>query len=586
MTAERLLQEEVPVGAAIVRVLEQAGIDHVFGMPGGNTGWSIFNALYDAQDRIRTVLVREEGLATVMAEVYGRLTGRPGVCSAQAAFLLTSAGVGILEGYLASSPMLILTDLSDNAPFSHHGPYQSGSGDYGGWDARSTIAGYTKQVFVAHDGPQAVAQTQLAIKHATAGTGGPVAVLYHSSALAQTVGPQSEPRLYATPQFPGARGIPAPAAAIEQAAAHLAHARRPVIIAGNGVRVGAARAELRELAEVIDAPVATTAAGKGVFPEDHPLALGLFGTFGLEAANAAVATADLVLAVGTRLGFTDTARENPALLDPERQVFIQIEIEPRNASWTFPSEVALVGDAATVMQQLAEATRSLPSANRGDGRERAATAHRDNDSFDVPESQSDETPILPQRAIAELQRALPDDAVVTCDAGENRLYMQHYFRTRGTMEYLQPAAVGGMGYAIPAALAAKVVYPNRAAVAVCGDGGFGIAMNGLMTAVEEHIPIVNVVFNNSALGWVLHGQGERPIASEFAPFDHAAIARAMGCEAIRVEQPAEIGQAIARALACGRPAVVDVVTSLKETFRKVTSPLAAQASRQPAAYSR
>src|SRR5579884_3138086 len=189
MTAERLLNEEVPVGEAIVRVLEEAGIDHVFGMPGGNTGWSIFHALYDHQERIRTVLVREEGLATVMAEVYGRLTGRPGVCSAQAAFLLTNAGTGILEAFLAGSPMLILTDLSDSAPLSHHAPYQAGTGDYGTWDARSVIAGYTKQTFVAHDGPQAVAQTQLAVKHALAGNRGPVAVLYHSRALAGPVGP-------------------------------------------------------------------------------------------------------------------------------------------------------------------------------------------------------------------------------------------------------------------------------------------------------------------------------------------------------------------------------------------------------------
>jgi acetolactate synthase-1/2/3 large subunit len=582
MTAERLLHEQVPVGDAIVRVLEEAGIDHVFGMPGGNTGWSIFNALYDAQDRIRTVLVREEGLATVMAEVYGRLTGRPGVCSAQAAFLLTSAGVGILEAYLASSPMLILTDLSDNAPFSHHAPYQSGSGDYGGWDARSTIAGYTKQVFVAHDGPQAVAQTQLAIKHAVAGTPGPVAVLYHSQALMQSVGPQSTPRLYGTRHYLPESEAPAPADRIERAATLIAQAVRPVIVAGNGVRIGRARDELLELAELLDAPVATTASGKGVFPETDDLALGLFGTFGLDAANAVVAGADLVLAVGTRLGFTDTARENPALLDPERQVLIQIEIEPRHASWTFPVDVALIGDAATVLRQLTTVLRSSGYAGSGDGRARAAAAHREFDSFEVSESASDELPMLPQRAIAELQRALPDDAIVTCDAGENRLYMQHYFRTKARMEYLQPAAVGGMGYAIPAALAAKLVYPNRASVAVCGDGGFGIAMNGMMTAFEQRIPIVNVVFNNSALGWVLHGQGERPIASEFHPFDHAAIARAMGCAAYRVERPADLQPALHEALAGDRPAVVDVVTSLKETFRKVTSPLAAQPARQPA----
>jgi acetolactate synthase-1/2/3 large subunit len=584
MSAERLLHDQTPVGGAIVRVLEQAGIDHVFGMPGGNTGWSIFNGLYDSQDRIRTVLVREEGLATVMAEVYGRLTGRPGVCSAQAAFLLTSAGVGILEGYLASSPMLILTDLSDNAPFSHHAPYQSGTGDYGGWNAQATIAGYTKQVFVAHDGTQAVAQTQLAVKHATTGTPGPVAVLYHSSALDQTVGPDSTPRLYSTRHYLASAGAPAPESEVERASRLIAGAASPVIIAGNGVRVGQARDELIELAELLDAPVATTAAGKGVFAETHPLALGLFGTFGLEAANAIVAEADVIVAVGTRLGFTDTARENPELLDPERQTIIQIEVEPRNASWTFPAEVALVGDAATVLGQLTDSLRDARLAS-SDGGQRVALAHRTYDSFEVAEASSDELPMLPQRAIAELQRALPDDAIVTCDAGENRLFMQHYFRTKSGMEYLQPAAVGGMGYAIPAALAAKLVHPGRAAVAVCGDGGFGIAMNGMMTAVEQRIPIVTVVFNNSALGWVLHGQGERRIASEFAPFDHAAIARAMGCDAYRVERPSDLQPAIRDALDGGRPAVVDVATSLKETFRKVTSPLAAQPQRQ-AAYGR
>jgi acetolactate synthase-1/2/3 large subunit len=582
MTAKRLLQEEVAVGEAIVRVLEEAGIDLVFGMPGGNTGWSFFNALYDHQHQIRTVLAREEGLATVMAEVYGRLTGKPGVCSGQAAFLLTNAGMGILEGFLAGTPMLLITDLSDSAPFSHLAPYQAGTGDYGAWDARGVIGGYTKQVFVAQDGPQAVAQTQQAIRHATSGSPGPVALLYHSRALGQRVGPDTGPRLYATAVSPDERPAANPAQ-VEAAVTRLMRAERPVIIAGNGVRLGAARNELRELAELLEAPVATTASGKGVFPETHPLALGLFGTFGLEAANAVAADADLVLAVGTRLSPSDTARHNPELLDPERQTFIQIEVEPRHVSWTYPAEVALIGDARLVLAQLIDALRGAGFGTGDGGRQRAADAHRRYLSFEVPESSSNETPILPQRVIDELGRALPSDAIVSCDAGENRLYMQHYFRTRDGMEYLQPAAVGGMGYAIPAALAAKLVHPQRAAVAVCGDGGFGIAMNGLTTAVEENIPIVNVVFSNGALGWVLHGQGERPIASQFGAFDHAAIARAMGCEGIRVEEPAALAPALAKALAADRPVVLDVVTSLRETFQKVTSPLAAQPRRQPAA---
>ncbi|MFN8559736.1 MAG: thiamine pyrophosphate-dependent enzyme [Dehalococcoidia bacterium] len=404
------------------------------------------------------------------------------------------------------------------------------------------IGGYTKQVFVAHDGPQAVAQTQLAIKHATEGQAGPVALLYHSAALGQTVGPDTAPRLYTMPPVGTAARRPADDGQVRAAAALLMRAARPVIVAGNGVRLSAAREELRELAEVLDAPVTTTASGKGVFPETHPLALGVFGTFGLEAANVVVGEADLIVAVGTKLGATDTARENPALLDPERQTFVQIDVEPRHTSWSYPADAALVGDAGQVMRQLVTALRDLEHERHDRGRQRVAAAHRAYDSFEVAESASDETPILPQRLIRDLGRALPEDAIVACDAGENRLYMMHYFRTKGSVEYLQPAAVGGMGYAVPAALAAKLVYPNRAAIAACGDGGFGIAMNGMMTAVEERIAIVTVVFNNSALGWVLHGQGDRPLASTFAPFDHAAIARAMGCEGIRVEKPEEISR--------------------------------------------
>src|SRR5919202_3164672 len=198
--SKRLFQTSGGVPDAIAQVLDEAGIEFVFGMPGGRTG-VIFDALYDRQSTIRTVLVREEGLATVMADAYGRLTGRPAVAMGQAAFLLTNAGMGILEAFLAGSPMLLLSDLSDGAPFSHHAPYQTGTGDYGTWDARATIAGYTKQVFVAHEPAQAIQDTQPAIKHALAGPPGPVAVLYHSAALTETVGPETTPRLYATPAY-------------------------------------------------------------------------------------------------------------------------------------------------------------------------------------------------------------------------------------------------------------------------------------------------------------------------------------------------------------------------------------------------
>lgn len=572
MTIKPLLSETVPVPEAIVRVLEEAGIEFVFGMPGGRTG-AIYNALYDHKSTIRCVLVREEGLAAVMADVYGRLTGRTGVAMGQGAFMLANGGMGIIEGLLAGSPMLILSDLSDGAPFSHHAPYQAGTGDYGTWDARNTIAGYTKQVLVAREPAAAVQDTQLGIKHALSGQPGPVAVLYHSAALTQSVGPDTVPRLYGTSPYLPKRRTPANPADIAAALALLRASGRPVILAGNGVRMSGAQAQLRALAERLDVPVATSASGKGVFPEDHPLALGVFGNFGLEAAHRTVGEADLILAVGTKLAPTDTANENPTLLDPGRQVFVQVDIEDRNASWSMPASASLIGDAATVLEQL-QAAVATSEGYLFRGAERAAAAHRQYGSFDVPESQADGTPIAPQRLIKELHRALPDDAIVTGDAGENRLFMMHFFQTKGRMEYLQPAAVGGMGYAVPAALAAKLVHPGRPAVAVCGDGGFGIAMNGLMTAIDEDIPIVVVIFNNGMLGWVRHGQGDRPVASTFAGYDHAAIARAMGCHGIRVEHPDKLADALAEALACGRPAVVDVVTSTDLTFRDVVTPLA------------
>ncbi len=330
------------------------------------------------------------------------------------------------------------------------------------------------------------------------------------------------------------------------------------------------------LAEAAGLPVVTTAAGKGCFAETHTLALGVFGTFGTEAANACLAEADLVLAVGTKLGPSDTAWENPDLLDPTRQTFIQIDIEPRNASWTFPAEHVLLGDAAQVMQQLHEAVARHAGGRREAGEARVAKWRAEKGYFNSPGYFADDQPILPQRAIGELMRTLPDNAIVTCDAGENRIMMTHFYQTKQAGGFLQAAGSGPMGFAIPAALAAKLIHPERPVVAVCGDGGFAMTMNGLMTGIEQDIPIITVVFNNQALGWVLHGGG--PFAAEFADFDHAAIARAMGCHGMRVTDPAALGPALREAMNARLPTVIDVRTSLAQSFADITSPLAVAAS--------
>ncbi|MBV8771535.1 MAG: thiamine pyrophosphate-binding protein [Deltaproteobacteria bacterium] len=570
-----LLNEEVSPSEAIVRVLEQAGINLVFGMPGGNMG-AVFNALYDHRETVRSVLVREEARAGVMAEVYGRLTGKPGVVIAQGAFL-ANVTLGAIEGYLSSSPMLLMGDLSDHAPYSAHSPYQSGAGEYGTWDAKQLFSAITKQTMVAYNGAHAVQCTELAIKHAMSGQRGPVAVLYHSQSLRGRLGAETRPVLYGLESYLPPLAPPADQGAVNEAARTLNSAERPVIIAGNGVRISQAYDELAKLACALGAGVATTAGGKGTFPETHELALGVCGNFGTALANTEIGAADVILAVGTKLGVSDFANQNPKLIDPRRQILIQLDIEPRNASWTFPAEIVLLGEAKTALAQL---TASI-SALRRPSSQKTATAHsrlqssrREHGFFNASELSSEEKPILPQRAIGEIQQAVPNDAIIACDAGENRIFMTHYFQTKGAGTFLQPSGVGGMGYAIPAALAAKLVARERKVVAVCGDGGFAIGMNGLMTAVTEDIPIIVVVLNNGALGWVKHGQGDRNIACDLSDFDHAAIARSMRCEAIRVDEPAALAPALRRALMSDQPWVIDVITSLKESYRRVTSPLA------------
>ena len=571
---EKMLTEEVRAGEGIVRVLEEAGIDMVFGIQGGNMG-RLYDALYDHQDTIRCVLVRHEQLASVMAEVYGRLTGKPGVCTGQGVFMLANAFLGTLEAHFGSSPMLFLTDFSDVHPYTQHAPYQSGTGDYGGADTQKALEAVTKQTIVAHQPIQAVHGTQLAIKHALSGERGPVAVIYHSGAFGQ-VDPSQRPFLYPTRHYLPQQ-LPADPASIAAAADALRKAERPVIIAGNGVRIAQAYEELAALAAQVGAPVATTASGKGVYAETGDWALGVCGNFGQATANSTIGQADLVLAVGTRLGPADTANENPAMIDPTRQTLLQIDVEPKNASWTFPCDVTMIGDAKLVLAQLSGeiAAKGAPAADAVTGRKSALDAAREahqffrGDAYDSPEA-----PVMPQRLFKELLAATADDAIFTLDAGENRLFMVHYFQTKSAGSMLMPG-IGAMGYAVPAALAAKLVHPERQVVSVSGDGGFSMALNGIMTARDEDIPIVAVILNNSALGWVKHGQGNRTIASTFAEMDFAAIAKSIGVHGIRVTDPAELPGALAEALNCGQPCVVDVVTSFEPNFRDVTSPLAA-----------
>ncbi len=558
----------------ICDVLIEAGIDHVFGIPGGGT-IPIWNALFDRQDKIKVVLTRHEQAAACMADMYGRMTGKPGVLMGQGAFIATNGGFGVLEGHLFGSPMLVLTDTSDGG-FSQHGNYQSGSGEYGSFDIVSILRSMSKYTTYATTPEEVVRGVQLAIKHATTGRPGPSSVVMRNNAVTGEIDPNKSPRIHPTAGYIRESLSAAPADEIEKAGRLLLDAQHPVVIAGSGVHASRAYDELKGLAEFLGAPVATSYRGKSAFPEVHPLALGMMGTFGQKVANAVIAESDLILVAGCRLAPSDTKNENLQFIDPSRQQIIQIDIDPRNTGWTYPVEMGLVGDLKIVLSQIVDTLKRLSGAKAPQAKDRVEELEKrksKGDFFEAPELYSDASPLLPQRIVRGIEEAVDDSTIITLDAGNNRLWIAHFFKSKEVRTLFCPGGIAGMGWGPPASLTAKLLHPDRPVLSVSGDGGFAMITHILSTAVQYQLPVVFLVMNNSALGMVRDGQSPRGkiIASEFTETDFAQIARAFGCQGVNVTRPEELAPAIKEAFKASVPTVIDVATSRSESFFKIVS---------------
>ncbi|MGM0901722.1 MAG: thiamine pyrophosphate-binding protein [Bacillota bacterium] len=574
MTKKSTINEEMETLAAVVKVLEETETEYVFGMPGGYNG-----GLYDAMigSSVKPILVRHEQIASIMAETYGRLTGKPGVFTAQGAWTITNGMMGPLEAIQGSSPMLILTDMTDNAPYSHHGSYQVGTGEYGGYDVKKVMEAATKYSTVVHHPAQAVQSVQLAIKHATEGNQGPTAVVFHSSAINGKVNPSDSPSIYHSKKYLVNQNKTQNKSLLVDALNLLKNAKNPFIIAGNGVKASQGYEELQTLAELVGAPVGTTANGKTAIKETHPNAVGVIGNWGLEVSNKLLSEADVILVIGSKLAPTDTCNHAKELIDPERQTLIQIDIEPKHASWTFPVDLPIIGDAKHILRDMIALLNNEVQIAQELVEQRVNKTAKLKDDMNymyAEEMESNETPIKPQRLLKEINEFIDEDTMITLDAGENRVFTVHYFKSKAPGSIVLPASAGGMGYAIPSALATKLVHPDKKVIAIAGDGGFAMTMNGLITAVQYKIPIVTIIMNNSVLGWVKNAQGDRVIASEFDDTNFSEIAKSMGCVGFKVEDPNELQSTLKKAFASGKPAVIDVRTTDTESYKKVMFDLA------------
>ena len=541
---------------AFVRMLQLHGVRHIFGLC-GDTSLPLYDALFRLDHGITHVLTRDERSAAYMADAYARVTGRVGVCEGPSGGGATYILPGVVEANESSIPVLaITTDIAVGS----RGRYVLTE-----LDQEALFRPLTKWNRVIDRADQIPDAVRAAFRHMTTGRPGAAHIGLPFDVQKD---PVDEASMHVDPSlgsYPARRPAPEPAA-IAAAAKAILSAERPLLICGGGPVIAGAQRELRALAELLEAPVATTISGKGAIVEDHPLALGVVGSNGgTPETRAVVDEADMILFVGCRAGSVTTERwRHPA---PGKVRVVHIDVDPAVIGVNYPTEVAVVGDARLALAALHDhVARSLEKVpRRAFGRERVARAKAEKFAGFEKLARSDAAPICPERIVATLQELLPRDALVVADAGTPCPYFSAYYEFRSAgRHFITNRAHGALGYALPAAIGAQIGRPAARCVAIMGDGSFGFASGELETIVRLGLPIAMVVIANATFGWIKAGQksgfAERYFAVDFTPGQHARIAEAYGIRAWRVEHPANLRPALAAALETGGPSLVDVVT--------------------------
>lgn len=543
---------------AVVRTLIECGARHAFTLPGLGITWML-DEFDEVRDRLRVVLTRSEQIASVMAQTYGKLTGWPGVFMGQGPFASSTGAFGILEAQFSGSPMVVLTDTSCYDGFGMYGVYQTMTGDYGAADVRTVLGTMTKYCGYATEPHEAVYGLQLAFKHAQLPRMGPAALVMKTPIIRREMPDDPRVRLYPsdgylchTPARPDADGV-------ARLAALIAEARCPVLVVGQGVQNDATRALLAAVAGRAGLAVATSYNGKGAVDETSPVAVGMLGTWGCRSANRMLGQADVVVALGASLGPDYLRFRDEGLIDPARQRIAHVDVDPRHAGWVYPVTLALTGDAGDVLQALAG--HPLGEAQRS-ARLAAIEANNRTHGFGVapPVVAADGT-LHYADLVRVLDRVLTPSDMLVLDAGNNRIWVTSTLRVRTPGQLVVPGGIGGMGWALPAAAATRLVHPDRHVFCLIGDGGAAMTLSTLATCVQEGLPITVIVANNQGLGMVRDNMKGRRIAVDFSPMDFAAIARGMGCDGVRVDRADALGDAIAvsrESARAGRTTVIDV----------------------------
>jgi acetolactate synthase-1/2/3 large subunit len=557
-------------GQVIVDYLVREKVPYVFGLCGhGNI--QFIDALYERQSDIKTISVHHETVAGFMADVFYRVSGQP-------VATFTSCGPGsanlpitLATAFLDSVPFLAVTGNIPTSQFNR-GAFQELYRHYQA-DFPSTVRACCKRVFQPTRGEMVPLAVRQAWKTMVTGRPGPVVLdvpfdIFKEAAAEETPKPEEwnaniSCRCGADPE------------GVRKAVDMLLAAERPVILVGQGVRYGGAAAELVELAERLQIPVASSASGLGAIASDHPLALGLVARNGVYQANHAARQADVLLALGVRFDDRTSSSWLPGYsftIPPTR--LIHVDLDPDEIARNYPVALGLMADVRTFVRQvLAELD------TRANGRGAAAARakwlaaidgyRREWNAHIAPGFKDDSSPINPQRAAYEIDRALPADAILVSDIGIHHNWLLQYCNPKRPDSLIGCMGFGPMGFGVAGVLGAKLAAPERPCVAVVGDGAFFMHASVLGTAVEYDIPAVWVVWNNFAYASIRGLQrgylGGRELATDFkhpqtgAPYnpDFAAMARSAGVAGVSVDRPADLADAVRAAIASGKPYLID-----------------------------
>jgi len=522
-------------GEWVVEALRAEGVRHVFGIPGVHN-LAIYDALLRQSD-IRHVLARHEAGAGFMADGYARASGRPGVVLVTTGPGATNALTPLVEAYADSQPVLLLASdvpsplVGREVGALHEVPNQIA--------CLRPVCRWAETLESGRDIPGAV---QGAFHLFRTGRPGPIALSIPTDLLGARVEAQLTP--------PGqGRRPPCDVRLLEEAARRLRGAQRPLIVAGGGVVAADAGSELVALARRLGAPVVTTVMGRGAIREDDPLWLGVLPN--KRASQAALEAADVVLAVGCRFAHRSTQGLLLNLRFRSDQALIHVDLDPAVLGKLFPPTLGIVGDARDGLAGLLAVLGPGPAASAWDADRlrawRDARGPRYTETVD--------------RLLGILRRHLPRDAIVVSDQTGLNYWMEFHFPVYAPRTFLYPVGSATLGYAVPAAIGARIARPDRAVVAVVGDGGFLFSVNELATAVKYRLPVVFLVLNDDRYGAIKYLQeslfgrwGEADLTNP----DFPALARVFGAEGARVDGVDGLGAALDKALGQPGPTLLEL----------------------------